>query len=93
MTEDEKKNVVLAQSMPAAQLSEEESKEVASKILFKVILENATAELQRLLKENKPLVVGYKFPCPCTNPDCKVQLAIQISPYTEVIYDALRSKH
>lgn len=92
MTDDEKAKQKKA-VVQAAKPPDEEAKKAFETLTVKTLLFDAMYELNEALKQNRPLIISYKVPCPCGKPECKTKLAIQISPYTDVYYDALRSKH
>jgi len=91
MTEDDEKKAVATAADPATDLSEKDAKEAMEKLPLRTLLLDAMQELNVALQQGRPLVISYRVPCPCGK--CDTKLAIQISPYTEVYYDALRSKH
>ncbi len=91
MTKDEKKKAVVVASEPATDLVDEAAAESMKKMLLSTLLMDAMNELRAALQEKRPLVISYRVPCPCGK--CNTKLAIQISPYTDVVFDALRSKH
>lgn len=54
------------------------------------LLQDAEEILISKVAHGKPLVAAYKAPCGCGDPRCDVQFSIQITPYTEVVHDALK---
>ncbi len=93
MTVDEKKKAIAGAAVPATDLDEKTAKTAMEKLPLRTILFDAVKELQLAAQQGRPLVISYRVPCPCDEEKCTTKLAIQISPYTEVYYDALRSKH
>ena len=93
MTDDEKKKAIAEAANPATDLDEKTAKTAMEKLPLRTILIDAVKELTAAAQQGRPLVISYRVPCPCGEPNCTTKLAIQISPYTEVIFDALRSKH
>lgn len=93
MTEDDKKKAVVEAAKPATDLNDKEAEEVMNELTLRTLLFDAMTELNAALKNNKPLVICYRVPCPCRKKECTTKLAISITPYTEIIYDSLRSKH
>ena len=93
MTEDEKKKAIVEAADPATDLTEKDAKTAMEKLPLRTLLIDAMHELRAALEEKRPMVIGYRVPCPCGKPECTTKLSIQISPYTSVYYDALRSKH
>ena len=93
MTDDEKKEAVVAAADPATDLTEKEAKTAMEKLSLRTLLIDAVRELRLAAQQERPLVISYRVPCPCGEEKCTTKLAIQISPYTDVIFDALRSKH
>jgi hypothetical protein len=91
MTEDEKKKAVVEAA--ATELSPDDALEAFERMTLKTLLEDAMMELRARLAKKQPLVIIYRVPCPCGKPECITKLAVSISPYTEIIYDSLRSKH
>ena len=88
MTEDDKKKAVVANA--ATDLSPKDAQEAMAKMPLRTLLFDAMMELNAARQEGRPLVIAYRVPCPCGK--CDTMLSIQISPYTEVVFDALRRK-
>lgn len=90
MTDEEKKKKAVVE---AAKPDPDEAKQAFETLTVKTLLFDAMFELNEAMKAKRPLIIQYKVPCPCGKPECTTKLAISITPYTEVYYDALRSKH
>ena len=93
MTEDDKKKAVAQATDSGTDLTPEDIAEAYASMSLRTLLVDATAELTARAQAKKPLVIVYKVPCPCGKAECLTPLAISITPFTEVYYDALRSKH
>ena len=93
MTEDDKKKAIAEAASPATDVDRKTAEEGMKRMLLSTVLIDAVQELAAALEQGRPLVISYRVPCPCGEEKCTTKLAIQISPYTSVYYDALRSKH
>ncbi len=93
MTKDDKKKAVAQAADAGTDLTPEDAAKAYASMTLRTLLVDATAELRVRANSNKPLVIVYKVPCPCGKAECLTPLAISITPFTEVCYDALRSIH
>lgn len=56
----------------------------------KELLQDADDVIMQMAAQGKPLLAAYKTPCGCGDVRCKMKYSIQITPYTEVVHDALK---
>ncbi len=95
MTDDDKKKAIVTADKTepdtATDLAAKEAQRVLDKFPLKTLLLDAIVELAAAREAGRPLVIDYKVPCPCGK--CNTKLSVQITPYTSVLYDVLRSKH
>ncbi len=93
MTEDDKKKKAIVESAKPTELTPEDTEMAFDKMKLRMLLFDAMRELNAAAQAGRPLVICYRVPCPCGKPECTTKLAVSITPYTEIVYDSLRSKH
>ncbi len=61
-----------------------------SELTVKELLVEADGLIMERILTHKPAVAMFKAPCQCGDPSCPVTYSVQITPITEVVYDALQ---
>ena len=93
MTEDDKKKAGVGAADSGTDLTPEDAAKAYASMSLRTLLVDAVEEIRVRAATKKLLVIVYKVPCPCGKAVCLTPLAISITPFTEVCYDALRSIH